>query len=149
MKPYQQRVIQEKRDLDEKATRLSEFIGLSASFEALEPAEQERLKEQCEVMWQYSEMLGQRIAALPSAHEATASLDVVRPLAKHTATLGELRNRTLLALQAAREQLRKGPYEEGLTDVEFIEMVLEPFITDIKSDLYVASRAEAEETENA
>jgi hypothetical protein len=61
--PHQERVVQEKKDLDEKAQKLSDFIGLSATFPQLDQAEQERLKEQCEIMWQYSEILGKRIAA--------------------------------------------------------------------------------------
>ena len=61
--PHQQRVIEEKRELDAKATALSNFIGLNKTFEALDATEQERLREQCEIMWQYSEILGARIAA--------------------------------------------------------------------------------------
>ena len=61
--PHQQRVINEKGELDEKATALSNFIRSSQIFETLDPAEQERLKEQNDVMWQYSEILGKRIAA--------------------------------------------------------------------------------------
>lgn len=61
--PHQQRVIDEKGELDKKATALSNFIGTSPIFETLDPAEQERLKEQNDVMWQYSEILGKRIAA--------------------------------------------------------------------------------------
>lgn len=63
MHPYQQRVIDEKTELDTKAKALSEFIGNSPIFETLDPAEQERLKEQNDVMWQYSEILGTRIVA--------------------------------------------------------------------------------------
>lgn len=60
---HQQRVISEKVELDKKAHHLSQFIGLNLVFETLDPAEQERLKEQNDVMWQYSEILGARIAA--------------------------------------------------------------------------------------
>ena len=63
MQPHQQRVVDEKTELDKKATALSEFIGRNPIFETLDPVEQERLKEQCEVMCQYSEILGARIAA--------------------------------------------------------------------------------------
>lgn len=63
MQPHQQRVVDEKTELDKKATALSDFIGNSPIFETLDPAEQERLKEQNDVMWQYSEILGKRIAA--------------------------------------------------------------------------------------
>lgn len=63
MQPHQQRVVEEKAALDEKAKALSNFIGTSPVFETLDPAEQERLKEQNDVMWKYSEILGARIAA--------------------------------------------------------------------------------------
>lgn len=63
MEPHQQRVVDEKTELDKKATALSNFIGTSPIFDTLDVAEQERLKEQNDVMWQYSEILGARIAA--------------------------------------------------------------------------------------
>ena len=61
--PHQQRVLDEKHELDKKAFALSEFIGSNPLFETLDAEEQERLREQNEVMWQYSEILGARIAA--------------------------------------------------------------------------------------
>lgn len=63
LQPHQQRVVAEKSELDKKATDLSNFIGTSPIFETLDPAEQERLKEQNDVMWRYSEILGARISA--------------------------------------------------------------------------------------
>ena len=63
MEPYQQRVIEEKEELDKKARALSDFIGLNDKFDDLDSEEQERMKEQCEIMWEYSEILGKRIAA--------------------------------------------------------------------------------------
>ena len=66
LQPHQQRVIDEKTELDKKATALSEFIGSNPIFCTINPEEQERLKEQNEVMWQYSEILGARIAAFTS-----------------------------------------------------------------------------------
>ena len=63
MEPYQQRVIEEKEELDKKARALSDFIGLNDKFDDLDIEEQERMKEQCEIMWEYSEILGKRIAA--------------------------------------------------------------------------------------
>ncbi len=63
MAPHQQCVFDEKRELNYKATKLSQFIGLNPIFPTLDTDEQERLKEQCEIMWQYSEILGKRIAA--------------------------------------------------------------------------------------
>ena len=63
LQPHQQRVVDEKTELDNKAKALSTFIGESPIFPTIDQAEQERLKEQCELMWQYSEILGARIAA--------------------------------------------------------------------------------------
>lgn len=63
MQPHQQRVVDEKAALDEKATALSNFIGANPIFEALDPAEQDRLNAQINIMWQYSMILGERIAA--------------------------------------------------------------------------------------
>lgn len=67
LQPHQQRVVTEKAELDEKATALSNFIGTSPVFDTLDASEQERLKEQNDVMWQYSEILGARIAAFGHA----------------------------------------------------------------------------------
>lgn len=63
MLPHQQRVVDEKNELDKKAKALSDFIGNSPVFETLDPEEQERMKVQNDIMWQYSEILGQRIVA--------------------------------------------------------------------------------------
>lgn len=63
LQPHQQRVVDEKADLDEKANALSQFIGRNPIFDELDPAEQERLKLQNDLMWQYSEVLAARIAA--------------------------------------------------------------------------------------
>lgn len=63
LQPHQQRVVDEKSELDKKATALSNFIATSPIFDTVDPAEQERLKEQNDVMWQYSAILGARIAA--------------------------------------------------------------------------------------
>ncbi len=63
MEDYQQRVVDEKTELDKKAKALSEFIWCSDTFKSLCPKEQERLKEQNDIMWQYSEILDARISA--------------------------------------------------------------------------------------
>lgn len=67
LQPHQQRVVMEKEELDMKAMALSEFIGISKTFKTLDPAEQERLRAQNELMWQHSEILGARIAAFTVA----------------------------------------------------------------------------------
>ncbi len=59
---YTQRAVDEKTALDEKAYALTRFISHSRVFVLLEPEKQEQLKQQCEIMWQYSEILGKRIA---------------------------------------------------------------------------------------
>jgi hypothetical protein len=63
LKPYQFGVVTEKEELDKKAHALGQFIGHSPIFDTLDPAEQDRLREQNDVMWLYSEILGARIAA--------------------------------------------------------------------------------------
>ena len=63
MHPHQRRVVDEKAELDKKIHALSQFIGTSDTFLTLDSAEQERLREQNDVMWQYSEILGARIKA--------------------------------------------------------------------------------------
>ena len=66
MLPYQKQVIQERAELKEKAASLSSFIGTSLVFEEVPPAEQELLKEQCEIMWEYYEVLTNRIKLFKS-----------------------------------------------------------------------------------
>jgi hypothetical protein len=61
--PHQQRVIDEKLQNDQRAQKLTAFISESPIFPTLPPAEQERMKEQNELMWQLSEILGKRIQA--------------------------------------------------------------------------------------
>lgn len=62
MKEYQQRVIKEKLELEAKVNKLNDFIGHDPAFDKVDPAEQERLKEQNDIMWQYIEVLERRIA---------------------------------------------------------------------------------------
>jgi hypothetical protein len=63
MLEHQKRVVKEKEELDAKARALSAFIETSKTFADIAPEEQERLKEQNDIMWLYSEVLGKRIAA--------------------------------------------------------------------------------------
>lgn len=61
--PHQQRVVDEKADLDKRAIALSNFIEFNQIFPTLDHGEQVRLREQCKIMFRYSEVLGARIAA--------------------------------------------------------------------------------------
>lgn len=61
--PHQQRVVDEKTELDVKLSALSKFISESSIFTALADEERARLVCQEEVMKDYSEILGERIAA--------------------------------------------------------------------------------------
>lgn len=65
MKPHQSRVVEEKKNLDERGNKLEQFM-LSAQFTTLPAAERERMKRQLEIMGEYSEILGERIAAFPA-----------------------------------------------------------------------------------
>lgn len=62
MQPHQQRVVTEKQELDEKLEKLSAFLG-TETFRGLDEAEQLRLIRQEERMGEYSDVLGERIAA--------------------------------------------------------------------------------------
>jgi hypothetical protein len=60
--PYQQRVVDEKAELDERLAKLRAFIR-SEAFEDVAPAERHRLLRQRDAMTGYSFVLGQRIDA--------------------------------------------------------------------------------------
>lgn len=63
MQPHQERVINEKAELDGRLSRLKDFIDASPYFVPLPQEEKDRLIKQSEIMGQYSDVLGQRIAA--------------------------------------------------------------------------------------
>jgi hypothetical protein len=60
--PHQQRVVDEKRDLDDKREKLGNFKNTDL-FASLPWQEQERLNTQAHIMTMYSAVLGERIAA--------------------------------------------------------------------------------------
>jgi len=62
MEPHQQRVIDEKDQLDEKLAKLKIFRA-GKIFSGLPITEQDRLTRQHNIMVLYSEVLGERIAA--------------------------------------------------------------------------------------
>ena len=61
--PFQQRVIDEKADLDAKITKLADFIVLSAAYKHLGSAEKDRIHRQHTHMLAYSGVLLERIEA--------------------------------------------------------------------------------------
>lgn len=63
MQAHQQRVVDEKSDLDVKIEALSKFINGSTIFDGLPEDEQGRLRNQLDAMTLYSNILGKRIAA--------------------------------------------------------------------------------------
>lgn len=64
MQPHQQRVVDEKKELDDKLAKLVAFSG-TPTYHGLPLAEQLRLHRQAWLMEQYSVVLGERIAAFP------------------------------------------------------------------------------------
>ena len=60
--PHQQRVVDERRELDERRDKLSAFYS-TPIFHGLPESEQSRLLRQGVAMRSYSEILGERIAA--------------------------------------------------------------------------------------
>lgn len=61
MQPHQQRVVDEKTDLDNKIVALQKFIKDSPLFDTLDTSEQWRLTTQSHIMTQYSAILCARI----------------------------------------------------------------------------------------
>lgn len=66
MLDYQQRVVDEKQELDAKREKLGAFKNTD-NFAALPWQEQERLNTQGHLMTAYSAVLGERIAAFDAA----------------------------------------------------------------------------------
>jgi len=66
MQPHEQRVVDEKKELDEKLTKLTSFISSSPIFSGLDPVDQDLLRDQRGTMNSYSEILAQRIARFAS-----------------------------------------------------------------------------------
>ena len=62
MKPYQQRVVNERTELEEKLTKLNVFIA-DGVFEGLPEEERLRLARQAVAMKDYLDVLNERIAA--------------------------------------------------------------------------------------
>lgn len=63
MQPHQQRVVDEKKELDDKLDKLKAFIDENPIFKGLHADERVRLCRQFDVMAEYSSILSQRIAA--------------------------------------------------------------------------------------
>ena len=61
MLPHQQRVVDEKRELDEKTDKLIVFLTTSV-FDGLDNGEKSRLRIQLAAMQTYGTALGERIA---------------------------------------------------------------------------------------
>jgi butyrate kinase len=64
IKDFQQRVIDEKRELDEKLARLNAFVISQHSLDTVGEMEQYRLKKQRKIMEDYSDILSKRISAM-------------------------------------------------------------------------------------
>lgn len=62
MEAYQGRVIEERKQLDERLKKLETFIAQDV-FQHIDPDEQNRLKRQLEVMTEYRNILDRRIEA--------------------------------------------------------------------------------------
>jgi hypothetical protein len=61
MKPYQERVVTEKTNLDNKRQNLIAFIG-GEVYRTLDVVEQSRLNRQLDAMTLYANILGERIS---------------------------------------------------------------------------------------
>ncbi|CAN7306459.1 hypothetical protein LJR296_001445 [Cupriavidus necator] len=63
---HQQRVVDEKADLDDKLVKLTEFMVRSPIFADLPMTERARLARQYSAMMEYNLVLGERIACFGS-----------------------------------------------------------------------------------
>lgn len=63
MQPHQQRVVDEKRELDDKIYKLTMFVNSTNFPNHVGFSEQARLKSQLGIMESYSDILGERIDA--------------------------------------------------------------------------------------
>lgn len=61
MLPHQERVILEKKELDDKIDKLSKFICTSNAFVDLDKIERDSLMKQWNIMREYSSVLEERI----------------------------------------------------------------------------------------
>ncbi len=79
LQPHQQRVVDEKTELDEKLNKLHAFIFGNGNelFVGLPHAEQNRLARQLQVMGEYSKILSERIEAFNQA-DAIIPIHVVQ-----------------------------------------------------------------------
>jgi hypothetical protein len=62
MQPHQERVVAEKKELDDKLSKLNAFLT-GTTFSTLPEDERQRLQRQSKLMGQYSGVLGERITA--------------------------------------------------------------------------------------
>ena len=62
MQPHQERVVTESNELREKLTKLAAFISGNKTFEALPAEDQSLLRQQRDIMSEYLDVLGARIA---------------------------------------------------------------------------------------
>lgn len=63
---HQQLVVDEKRELDERLAKLDAFILDNPIWTTLDDDEKERMARQSKAMAQYSQVLGERVAAFGS-----------------------------------------------------------------------------------
>lgn len=61
----------------------------------------------------------------------------VAPLRARTMTLEQLQKRTLKVLRLVRKQFNRAAHEDGLSDKEFLDQVVDVLEWDIKSDIAV------------
>lgn len=62
LQPHQQRVVDEKTELDDKINKLSSFISENPIYGKLPEIDQELLSKQYSVMQEYSDLLAHRVA---------------------------------------------------------------------------------------
>lgn len=62
MQAHQERVVAESNELRERLTKLTAFISGNDTFQKLDPKDQNLMRLQRDVMGEYLDILGQRVA---------------------------------------------------------------------------------------
>jgi hypothetical protein len=62
MQPHQERVVAESNELRERVTKLTAFISGNETFGKLDAKDQSLLRQQRDIMTEYLDVLGERIA---------------------------------------------------------------------------------------
>lgn len=101
LQPHQQRVVNEKAELDDRLSKLQAFVE-NPKFISIDTGEQRRLLEQRNIMLAFSDILGDRIAAFAPTDALTKAVADCNKLRSALAVLiGASTKADLIQMQAS------------------------------------------------